>query len=288
MIVEALVYAFPTGTKMAVGMDRMRSAMSTLDDSNQALHMELGSSLVMLKMVAEDLEAEKQSQRVEELAEATKEIIGLMQEFECHSKALQSLKDRYTISDESTDFEKLLSEQAESLKAQSQVQPEQHILYKQFQEAVWKVHHAGEPMPGQEREDLIIYNTQSSIVNMKCPISGKEVIHLDNPVRSTDCQHVYDKEAVMNYLKQFKGNGRPCLCAAAGCPKPLVMARLVCDPMLKVEIQELRMRGRVNTQVHEVADCTELDDWNKGWNLDLCPTMGTVKVQLKFVFSKSV
>lgn len=50
------------------------------------------------------------------------------------------------------------------------------------------------------------------------------------------------------------------VCETTGCPKPLVMERLVCDPMLKVEIQELRMRGRINTQVHDVNDCTELDD----------------------------
>ncbi|MCO5604281.1 hypothetical protein L7F22_058446 [Adiantum nelumboides] len=245
---------------MAVGLDRMRSAISTLDDANQTLHMELGSSLVMLKMVAEDLEGEKQTELVEELGEATKEIIDLMEEFDCHSKALNSLRDDYTIGDETTDFETLLSERAKNIKAQSYVQPEQHALYKQFQEAVWKIHHAGEPMPGQEKDDLIIFNTQFNVVNTKCPISGKEVIQLENPVRSSDCMHIYDKEAVMNYLKQHKNKGRPCPCAAAGCPKPLVMERLVCDPMLKVEIQELRIRGRVNTQVHEVAECTELDD----------------------------
>lgn len=245
---------------MAVGTERMRSAMSALDDTNQALHMELGSSLVMLKMVAEDLEAENQTELVEELGQAVKEIIGLMEEFECHNKALRSLKDEYTVGDESTDFEKLLSERADQLKAESRVQPEQHILYKQFQEAVWKVHHAGEPMPGQENVDLIIYSTQYNVVNTLCPISGKPVIELEDPVRSSDCMHIYDRAAVMDYLKGWKDNRRPCPCAAAGCPKPLVMERLVCDPMLKVEIQELRMRGRINTQVHEVADCTELDD----------------------------
>lgn len=238
----------------------MRSVMTTLEDSNQALHMELGASLVMLKMVAEDLEGEKQTQQVQELGEATKEIIGLMEEFRCQSKVLQSLKDEYTINEESTDFEKLFSSEIERLKAQTQEQPEHHVLYKQFQEAVWKVHHAGEPMPGQEREDLIIYDTQFSILNTKCPISGKEVIELDNPVRSADCMHVYDKESVMSYIKQFKNKGRQCQCAAAGCPKMLVSERITCDAMLKVEIQELRMRGRVNNRVHAVADCTELDD----------------------------
>jgi hypothetical protein len=46
-----------------------------------------------------------------------------------------------------------------------------------------KVHHAGEPMPGQEKEDLIISGSQFNVVNRNCPISGKPVIELDDPVR---------------------------------------------------------------------------------------------------------
>ncbi|KAH7423062.1 hypothetical protein KP509_12G037800 [Ceratopteris richardii] len=243
-----------------MSLDRLRSAISTLEESNHSLHMELGSSAIMIKMLAEDLEKEGQKELVESLGVATKEIIELIEEFDFHNKALSSLKDEYTVRDEVTDFEVLLSEKTERLRAESHVPPEHHALYKQFQEAVWNVHHAGEPMPGQEKEDLIMYSSQFNVVNTKCPITGKEVIDLENPVRSSDCMHIYDRDAVMNYVKQYKGKGRPCPCAAAGCPKPLVLERLVCDPMLKVEIQELRMRGRVNSQVHDVAECTELDD----------------------------
>lgn len=243
----------------AVGLDRMRSAMSALDDSNQTLHMELGSSLVMLKMVAEDLEADNNTEQVKKLGEATRDIIALLDEFECHNKALQSLREEYSIENENTEFDKLLAERTDQLRAENSLQPEQHPFFKQFQEAIWKVHHAGEPMPGQEREDLVITCSQYSVVNTHCPISGKPVIELDNPVRSSDCGHIYDKKTVLDYIKKSRSR-RPCSCAAAGCPKPLVAERLICDPMLKVEIQELRMRGRNNTQIHDVADCTELDD----------------------------
>lgn len=243
----------------AVGVGRMHSALSALDDTNQALHMELGSSLVMFKMVAEDLEAENETEMVEELGNMTKQIITLMNEFECHNKALQSLRETYTIENESTDFERTLAEQAHRYKGESTLDPEEHPYYKQFKETIWKVHRAGELMPGQEKEDLVITCTQYNVVNTQCPISGKPVIELDDPVRSTDCLHIYDRRSVMDYIKKWTSR-RPCPCAAAGCPKPLVADRLVCDPMLKIEIQELRMRGHINTQVRDIADCTDLDD----------------------------
>ena len=46
------------------------------------------------------------------------------------------------------------------------------------------VHHAGQPMPGDEQEDLIMTSTQGNILNFQCPITMKPVIELENPVRS--------------------------------------------------------------------------------------------------------
>ena len=104
--------------------------------------------------------------QVEELGEATKEIVRLMGDFECYNRSLQVVKDGYNIGDEVrplillnywcllnmfwfkfscfvllkklTDFESLLSEQADQCKEQSPLPPpEQHILYKQFRETIW-------------------------------------------------------------------------------------------------------------------------------------------------------
>jgi E3 SUMO-protein ligase NSE2 len=45
------------------------------------------------------------------------------------------------------------------------------------------VHHAGQPMPGEEQEDIVMTSTQMSILNVTCPLTGKPVIELMNPVR---------------------------------------------------------------------------------------------------------
>lgn len=46
-----------------------------------------------------------------------------------------------------------------------------------------KVHHAGQPMPGEEQEDVVMTSTQCNLLNITCPLSGKPVIELADPVR---------------------------------------------------------------------------------------------------------
>ncbi|XP_042415906.1 MADS-box protein AGL72-like [Zingiber officinale] len=43
------------------------------------------------------------------------------------------------------------------------------------------VHHAGQPMPGEEQEDIVMTSTQNNLLNMKCPLTGKPVTELQNP-----------------------------------------------------------------------------------------------------------
>ena len=45
------------------------------------------------------------------------------------------------------------------------------------------VHHAGQPMPGEEQEDIVMTSTQCSLLNITCPLSGKPVTELAEPVR---------------------------------------------------------------------------------------------------------
>lgn len=45
------------------------------------------------------------------------------------------------------------------------------------------VHHAGQPMPGEEQEDIVMTSTQCNILNVTCPLSGKPVAELAEPVR---------------------------------------------------------------------------------------------------------
>lgn len=51
-----------------------------------------------------------------------------------------------------------------------------HILHQ-------KVHHGGEPMPGQEQEEIVVMAGSQTLPNKTCPLSGKPVDQLENPVR---------------------------------------------------------------------------------------------------------
>lgn len=45
------------------------------------------------------------------------------------------------------------------------------------------VHHRGQPMPGEEQDDVIMTSTQGNLLNVACPLSGKPVTELSAPVR---------------------------------------------------------------------------------------------------------
>ncbi|MCI48190.1 E3 SUMO-protein ligase MMS21, partial [Trifolium medium] len=41
----------------------------------------------------------------------------------------------------------------------------------------------GQPMPGEEEEDIVMTSTQTNILNFNCPVSGKPITELEEPVR---------------------------------------------------------------------------------------------------------
>ncbi|KAI4321838.1 hypothetical protein MLD38_035171 [Melastoma candidum] len=89
------------------------------------------------------------------------------------------------------------------------------------------VHHEGQPLPGDEQEEIVLTNTQGNLLNITCPLNGKPIIALTAPVRSVQCQHIYEREAVLLYIRS--GNGK------AKCP----ISGVECDPLLLYEINLL-------------------------------------------------
>ncbi|KAF6170663.1 hypothetical protein GIB67_015615 [Kingdonia uniflora] len=119
------------------------------------------------------------------------------------------------------------------------------------------VHHAGQPMPGEEQEDMVMTSTQSSLLNIVCPMTGKSVFELTAPVRSMDCKHIYEKEAVMPYIRSKNNQAR---CPQTGCPKILQAGRVVCDPLLPIEIDEMRSMANQTEQLNVIEDFTEQEE----------------------------
>ncbi|CAL1373347.1 unnamed protein product [Linum trigynum] len=231
---------------------RLKRAASTLAEDTQSLVSEIKKAFTMVKNIAVDLEREKESTK--ELETLAVQLSESCDNCIRHASAIHTVGNEYQPTSEFTDFKKLLDEQFMKLKAM----PSQNDrLIRQFQEAVWNVHHKGQPMPGEEEEDIVMTSTQSNLLNVKCPLSGKMITDLAEPVRSMDCKHIYEKEAVIAYLPR---NGNKKQCCIAGCPKFLQAHRLVCDPFLLTEIDELRSMNQQTEQAQNVEDFTGLDD----------------------------
>ncbi|KAL2651036.1 hypothetical protein R1flu_019164 [Riccia fluitans] len=245
-----------------------RRKLSSTWTSNVGWRQDIYAHCIHFKLVAEDLERENDFESVEEIRGALLEVVNATNDLEHHRKALSYLEANFQAGAEATNFEKVLSETAaESQRQAAPFDPRTHSCFEQFNQAVWNIHHAGEPAPGQEQDEIVMMGSQYGVKNMNCPLTGKHVTELEEPVRNKDCEHIYEKVAVLRYITdQSRVNPRRrCRCAIAGCPKQVVAANVVCDPALKMIIQELRLKEKVNTEKAPVADFTEgQDDEDEG------------------------
>ncbi|CAM6093600.1 unnamed protein product [Calypogeia fissa] len=118
------------------------------------------------------------------------------------------------------------------------------------------IHRAREAAPWQEEEEMVMIN-HSGVRNHNCPLTGKPMVELENPVRSIQCHHIYEQTAVIEYVA--KAGRRRCKCAVAGCPFFLKMDNLKNDASLNMEVQELRLRDRA-TQLENYTEIEDLED----------------------------
>ena len=51
----------------------------------------------------------------------------------------------------------------------------------------------------ENEEDLVVESSGNQV--SKCPITQKKIV---DPFRNADCNHVYEREAIMSYLKKKK------------------------------------------------------------------------------------
>lgn len=65
------------------------------------------------------------------------------------------------------------------------------------------MNHPDELPPGSD-EEIMFMNTENTV--LKCPITTTEIV---NPLRSKVCNHVFEKDAILRYLK-FAQSGLNC------------------------------------------------------------------------------
>ncbi|CAA6672966.1 unnamed protein product [Spirodela intermedia] len=231
--------ASSSSPRSALGSTRMESTVTALCADYQSLIAEIRKTLGAMKNIAVDLEKDKKLVEVKELEEGVLALLNASDDCAHFSSAVKSIGDAYVPGTQSIDFGNLLKNECNRLKMDSPPNPQKNSLYRQFKEAVWNVHHAGQPMPGEEMEEIVMTGTQSSLLNITCPLTGKPIIELEDPVRSMDCKHIYEKAPILQYIKMKAPNSH---CPMAGCPRVLQVDRVACDPLLLIEIDEMRSR----------------------------------------------
>ncbi|WRX28498.1 zinc finger protein [Theobroma cacao] len=207
---------------------RIRRASPNLFSENQALVTDIRKALNLMKEIAVDLERDNQSEMVFVVLER-------VLDFTCSSPDW---------------FVKQLEEAVAEL-----VEAHENCLH--HSSAIQSnVHHTGQPMPGEEQEDVVMTSTESNIKNLKCPLTGKPITELTEPVRSLDCKHIYEKNAILDFIKSKRGNAK---CPVSACPKMLQAKRVVCDPLLLFEIEEQRSLSRQTARTDVIEDFTEME-----------------------------
>ncbi|XVF04281.1 hypothetical protein REPUB_Repub05bG0068900 [Reevesia pubescens] len=161
---------------------RIRRTASNLYSDNQTLVTDIRKALNLMKEISVDLGRDNQSEMVNQLEDAVAEQL--------------------------TDFKKLFGTEFEMVKASSSSNSQNHPLIHQFKQAVWNIHHAGQPMPGEEQKDIVMTSTESNIKNLKCPLTGKPITELTEPVHSLDCKHIDEKRAILDFIRSNHGNAK--------------------------------------------------------------------------------
>ncbi|KAL0362659.1 UNVERIFIED_CONTAM: E3 SUMO-protein ligase MMS21 [Sesamum calycinum] len=236
---------------------RIASAASTLCSDNQTLIAEIRKATTMMKEIAVDLERDNKSELVKELEDGVLDLVKASDECTHLSNAIKCIGNEYQPGPELTNFRKLFADKIERLKADPSSVSQNQLLLRQFREAIWNVHHAGQPMPGEEQEDIVMTSTECNLLNITCPLTGKPVTELADPVRSMDCKHIYEKKAIMQHIRSKVLQGR---CPVTGCPKKVLADRVVCDPLLMIEIDEMRSMSKQRTGADVIEDFTQLDE----------------------------
>mmetsp|Transcript_41659 Transcript_41659/g.50518 ORF Transcript_41659/g.50518 Transcript_41659/m.50518 type:complete len:243 (+) Transcript_41659:222-950(+) len=158
-------------------------------------------SVLSFVEVGVSLEKEGKTEQVAKVRECLKRCLEGEREYQGHLRALSSLRGSYECTLQQTDFKSRLTAQASAAPAQ------EHESLSEFDQAIWKVNHGDEPMPGQEDEDLLVA-TQAEFANRTCPLSAVNIHDMVEPVEDSK-GYIYEKDIIVQWIKS-KGGKAAC------------------------------------------------------------------------------
>ncbi|KAL6848938.1 hypothetical protein ACP4OV_021521 [Aristida adscensionis] len=241
---------------MSAAASKLTNAAEISSSDAQTLIAEMRKAFGTMKSLAVCYERDGSSDKVKELEEMVLEMVASYEDCVAFAEALKEVPRAYQPTDEPTDFKRLIDTEVNKIKQAHRHRDRTTPSFGSLEKLFGNVNHAGEPMPGEEQEDVVMTSTQTNILNLKWPVTQKPLTELENPVRSVVCRHIYEQGPILHYIRTQK----PPKCPIGGCFGILQVGKVVCDPLLRVDIEELRSSEPTAPNATNIEDFTDLPD----------------------------
>ncbi|GIL43654.1 hypothetical protein Vafri_1332 [Volvox africanus] len=195
---------------LGVSSGQVRNTISNLVEREKNMLTNLDTVFSSIMTAADYLAILKDSDQVGVYKDLVVNLGKLTHEVRTNQVVLQELGETYQASLEDTDFRARLDQRLKERLQQEPYRPQDDQRLRDFQEVVAGAGgHAFVDEDNLGDEDLLIEDNRSW-VNAKCPLSMKEVLDLENPVK--DCLgYVYERSSIMEYLHAHpRGRKHPC------------------------------------------------------------------------------
>lgn len=190
---------------------------------------------VAMDFVENDKENERQT---DEFKSIMLDYVRMKRDLRQFMEAVDLVKQEASHSRDKINMNEMLNQKLEEIKqTNGQEDLSQHEKYTELDEKIQEIRNPdSSPQPSTSQvlnpdEDLVM--TQQEL-NTRCPYTGQE---MKNPVRNNVCGHTYDKEGILNHLKQ-RGQRAKCPVAGCGSTKVMEQADLVEDKELRKYIEK--------------------------------------------------
>ena len=109
-----------------------------------------------------------------------------------------------------------------------------------MQKRVAHVHHPDQAMPWED-EDVVVEESGCDAARMKCPLTQNVI---DTPLTCTQCGHSFERDAILQYVTNKRGQTTTKPCPVAGCNAQInPNENLKQDPELEVKLQRYKAQA---------------------------------------------
>ncbi|KAG1678265.1 hypothetical protein FOA52_013886 [Chlamydomonas sp. UWO 241] len=204
--------------------DGMKRGIDVLVQGDSDLLKSITEKKAQLKDLAQMCMDVDDKAKAADFRKMFQDLLSMEHEVSLHMSALDGMKSTYKASAEASDFGGQMQKKMEMSLASHKFEPELSDDLKSFDKDTGLAVSAG--------DDDVIDESRAEVANNQCPLSLKSVFKLDEAV--TDRMGIiYEKKAVVDYLRQHGRNGQPVVCPVAGASHTLTVGSL--KPAMQLE-----------------------------------------------------